>query len=481
MRIISNHILLFVLIFCSLVAKSQDESGKVCRVENGRIIFQLNLKWTDKEKKEMSERFDLDSVLIASAYKGETTFSFKGDTWKVVKVKPNLIELSKPFSANIDKGLNKYDDLFLLVDKWINFVGTAPVNSEIFGVNSFKIAYTFSYGKRAWFYLPGYKTSQNVYISGSFNNWSTTGNPMKAADSGWTVDLNLQPGRYTYKFIADGKWINDPSNNLRENDGAGGYNSIVYCPNHTFKLKGFAEAKKVVVTGNFFNWNQRGLAMQKTDDGWALPIWFRDGTYAYKFIADNKWMTDAANPVEHKDKEGNDNSFISIGNPYLFKLDGHTDAGKVFLAGSFNGWNDAELLMDKTGKGWELSYVLPAGNYEYKFIEDGTWMTDPGNPFSNGSGNSVNSFIALKANHLFELANYDDAKSVIVTGSFTNWSTKGYRMVKQGGKWIFPLFLQQGKHLYKFIVDGKWIIDPANDLYEANEVGTDNSVLWIKP
>jgi 1,4-alpha-glucan branching enzyme len=304
---------------------------------------------------------------------------------------------------------------------------------------------------------------------------------MKAADSGWTADLNLQPGRYAYKYIVDGKWINDPSNNLKEDDRAGGYNSIVYCPNNIFRLKGYTNARRVVVTGNFFNWNQHGLAMQKTDEGWALPIWFRDGTYAYKFIVDNQWMTDLANPVQHKDKAGNDNSFISIGEPYLFKLVGHADAGKVFLAGNFNGWNEAELLMDKTGKGWQLPYVLPAGNYEYKFIADGTWMTDPENPFSTGSGKTVNSFIALKANHLFELADQNDAKSVIVTGSFNNWSTRGYRMVKQGGKWIFPLFLKPGKHLYKFIVDGKWIIDPANDLYEPNEVGTDNSVLWIKP
>jgi hypothetical protein len=30
-------------------------------------------------------------------------------------------------------------------------------------------------------------------------------------------------------------------------------------------------------------------------------------------------------------------------------------------------------------------------------------------------------------------------------------------------------------------VDGKWMIDPANDLWEDNEFGTGNSVLWIEP
>jgi len=37
-----------------------------------------------------------------------------------------------------------------------------------------------------------------------------------------------------------------------------------------------------------------------------------------------------------------------------------------------------------------------------------------------------------------------------------------------------------GKHLYKFIVDGKWIKDPDDPLWEGNEFGTDNSVIWIE-
>jgi hypothetical protein len=53
-------------------------------------------------------------------------------------------------------------------------------------------------------------------------------------------------------------------------------------------------------------------------------------------------------------------------------------------------------------------------------------------------------------------------------------------MVKQGSKWIFPVFLHKGKHTYKFIVDGKWILDPVNKLYEQNEFGTYNTVLWIE-
>jgi len=108
-------------------------------------------------------------------------------------------------------------------------------------------------------------------------------------------------------------------------------------------------------------------------------------------------------------------------------------------------------------------------------------MTDPANPFTTGSGNIENSFIALRANHIFELEKFSDAKKVIVTGSFNNWDRQSYRMAWQDGKWILPLCLQPGKYTYKFIVDGNWIIDPFNKLYGQNETGTNNSVLWIDP
>ncbi len=60
------------------------------------------------------------------------------------------------------------------------------------------------------------------------------------------------------------------------------------------------------------------------------------------------------------------------------------------------------------------------------------------------------------------------------------WSTQDYRMIRQNGKWVFPLFLKPGKYRYKFLLDGTWIPDPKNTLYEANEYDTYNSVIWIE-
>lgn len=480
MKTLAFLALMLIGLFAGPVYAQKFNPDNVCRIDEGKLVFTINLKWTPKEKKELSDLFDLDSTLINQVYKGKTSIVFDGETWQVKKLQANTVELSKALQSKADKNF-RINDVLLMLDKWSNFAGKETESSAVFGANNFTMANAFVYSNPvARFYLPGQKSASKVYISGTFNNWSTSQTPMKFVGTGWMVDLNLNPGKYAYKFIVDGRWITDPSNKLRERGDAGADNSVVYCYNHEFKLKGFKTVEKAFVTGNFLNWNPKGLPLAKTADGWSTSVYLRDGTYAYKFIVDGRWITDPGNPLVKNDAQGNANSFLSIGEPYLFKLEGYANAKKVVLAGSFNGWNDIELVMDRNTMGWQLPYVIAPGNYEYKFIVDGRWMTDPANPFSVGSGDTQNSFIALKANHIFELADYPDAKQVIVTGSFNGWSTKDYRMIKQGTKWIFPIYLASGKYTYKFIVDGKWILDPVNKLYEQNEYGTYNTVLWME-
>ncbi|MBK7036423.1 MAG: glycogen-binding domain-containing protein [Bacteroidetes bacterium] len=67
-----------------------------------------------------------------------------------------------------------------------------------------------------------------------------------------------------------------------------------------------------------------------------------------------------------------------------------------------------------------------------------------------------------------------------MSGNFNNWSEPGYTMLKSDAGWIFPVHLDKGKQLYKYVVDGTWMVDPGNPLYEENEFGTGNSVLWVE-
>jgi 1,4-alpha-glucan branching enzyme len=52
---------------------------------------------------------------------------------------------------------------------------------------------------------------------------------------------------------------------------------------------------------------------------------------------------------------------------------------KVFLAGSFNGWDPtAKEMTNKKGEGmFTATLNLTAGRHEYKFVIDGIWCADP--------------------------------------------------------------------------------------------------------
>ncbi len=67
--------------------------------------------------------------------------------------------------------------------------------------------------------------------------------------------------------------------------------------------------------------------------------------------------------------------------------------GKVFLAGTFNGWNAEATLMTKEGAEFVIDLLLPVGEYQYKFVADGQWITDENaarfNPDGYGGQNSV--------------------------------------------------------------------------------------------
>lgn len=47
--------------------------------------------------------------------------------------------------------------------------------------------------------------ARKIILTGCFNDWNPEALPMtKASDGQWSVDLNLPPGRYEYKFVVDG-------------------------------------------------------------------------------------------------------------------------------------------------------------------------------------------------------------------------------------------------------------------------------------
>lgn len=50
------------------------------------------------------------------------------------------------------------------------------------------------------------------------------------------------------------------------------------------------------------------------------------------------------------------------------------DAEAVFLAGTFNNWNESDIPMEKGDDGrWHAQIELPPGRHEFKYVVDGQW------------------------------------------------------------------------------------------------------------
>jgi 1,4-alpha-glucan branching enzyme len=70
-----------------------------------------------------------------------------------------------------------------------------------------------------------------------------------------------------------------------------------------------------------------------------------------------------------------------------------SEARVVSVAGTFNGWDPKGTALKREGDAWNATIELSRGRYEYKFIVDGQWVSDPSapesvpNPF--GTHNSV--------------------------------------------------------------------------------------------
>lgn len=175
--------------------------------------------------------------------------------------------------------------------------------------------------------------ANSVYLAGDFNSWDSTKDAMiKGSDGVWTIELNLNPGEYKYKFVVDGNWVADPSNQNQADDGYGGKNSVVKVPARvqspvingrsvTFNyLDLTGKVQKVELAGSILDkdWKERKLL---TRDGDKFTITLENiipGTYQYKFIVDGNWTQDPVNPL--KTGTGTfDNSIVNV--PGMFDLE----------------------------------------------------------------------------------------------------------------------------------------------------------------
>jgi len=75
------------------------------------------------------------------------------------------------------------------------------------------------------FYSPA---ALEVFVAGSFNDWAPRATPLRKRGKGeWSADLSLKPGSYEYRFVVDGKWVEDPKAPAFALNPFGGRNSVL--------------------------------------------------------------------------------------------------------------------------------------------------------------------------------------------------------------------------------------------------------------
>ncbi|HMB98338.1 MAG TPA: isoamylase early set domain-containing protein [Balneolaceae bacterium] len=72
-------------------------------------------------------------------------------------------------------------------------------------------------------------------------------------------------------------------------------------------------------------------------------------------------------------------------------------------------------------------------------------------------------------------------KEVTLAGDFNDWKTGELKLNKKKDRWETLVRLKpENRYRFKYLVDGeKWINDESADAYEANEFGTEDSVVEI--
>ncbi len=168
-------------------------------------------------------------------------------------------------------------------------------------------------------------------------------------------------------------------------------------------------AAKVYLKSSFDQWSLKYPFRKNINkiglwDGWwklYLPIKFKKfqlkkGSYTYKLIVDNNFISDPKNNNKIEDGMGNylssftiQNDLINyniLNNPskikdranlYRFIYKNH-NAKQVYIVGTFNQWNPNSHKLTKINDGiWEIKIKLPIGKFYYNLVVDDRWIKDP--------------------------------------------------------------------------------------------------------
>lgn len=168
--------------------------------------------------------------------------------------------------------------------------------------------------------------------------------------------------------------------------------------------------------------------------GWRVSVIEQDVVVISKPLAGSDNLSNPADKIMLTQKDMLAAIFAPVGNGITFGfnrfkntsifieqhtdvtifLPGYLNAKEVLLAGSFTNWQQNAMAMKKTDSGWVVTITLAAGKYWYKFIVDGSWMTDKNNLNTENDGEGNENSVFYKCNHVFTLKGFSKAKKLLL-------------------------------------------------------------------
>lgn len=173
----------------------------------------------------------------------------------------------------------------------------------------------------------------------------------------------------------------------------------------------------------------------------------------------------------------------------LLTYEGYRKKG-VFLAGNFNNWKPIPMVRNSMGVYYHILEPgqFPDGkilrSYDYRFLVDGIWTSDPMNKnrIDDGMGGYISTYYLessdvdrqVTVRVLQEISSAEEKsvefriylpniKTLSLVGDFNDWNPE-HDILQKGEDGIFRLRkkLRPGGYVYKYIADGKWILDRFN-------------------
>ncbi len=84
---------------------------------------------------------------------------------------------------------------------------------------------------------------------------------------------------------------------------------------------------------------------------------------------------------------------------------------------------------------------------------------------------------SLSGNTRFRIEGAAYARRVTLVGKFNGWNPDRTPLAHEDDGWTTSIDLPPGRHAYLFVVDGRWMVDPANPIHEEDGDGNVLSVL----